>query len=340
MSFVQNAWYVAALSTLITREPLMRKMLGSAIVLYRSESGGPIALSDTCPHRFAPLHLGQVKGDCIECPYHGLQYGADGICVVSPMGDGKIPKAAKVRSYPTLERDGIVWIWMGDPSKADTSTAPDFAEFLGNGKRTIISGEYVASAHYECVLDNLLDLSHAPFLHKSTLASEDSLNTLRVEMKQEGNTVWAFHYAPNSSPSPQFRDAFPFPKCDMHAHMRWDPPANLQLNVGVTHVGAKEEDGIGLHMLHILTPIDEDNTLYTWVAARNFAHDPHVSEIMTAQIKHAFETEDEPMIQAVWRNMPNADLLSLNPILLPADASGVRARRILQQIRASEAAAD
>ena len=337
MNFVHNGWYVAALAEMITRDPIQRNMLDQAIVLFRTEAGDPVAMSDTCPHRFAPLHMGKVRGDCIECPYHGLHFGKDGVCVVNPHGDHKIPKAARVRSYPAVERDGIVWLWMGDLEAADHAKVPNFSEFLGSGTMPLISGEYIASGHFECVLDNLLDLSHAPYLHPTTLADPDSVKSLRVEMKQEGNTVWAYHYAPGTAPSPQFKEVFPHAQCDFHAHMRWDPPANLQLDVGVTEMGAAETDGLYIHMLHLLTPIDADNTRYTWIAARNFADDPNVSRIMAEQVNLAFKTEDEPMIQAVWKNMKSPDLLSLNPVLLPADASGVRARRILQQLRSEEA---
>src|SRR5690606_30211019 len=108
--------------------------------------------------------------------------------------DHRIPRAARVSCFPLAEKDGIIWIWMGDAAKADTTTVPDLDEFLGSGSMPKISGELVVSSHYECILDNLLDLSHAPFLHPTTLASPDSIHQLRVEMRQEGNTVWANHY--------------------------------------------------------------------------------------------------------------------------------------------------
>lgn len=273
MEFVRNGWYVAALSEAITREPVKRVMLGEPLVLYRTAAGAAVALSDRCPNRFAPLHQGQLKGDCIECPYHGLQFSPSGACSVNPHGDHKIPQAAKVRTYPLLERDGIVWAWMGEPSAAEPALAPDVAEFFGHVSLTLVSGDFVLDAHYECVLDNLLDLSHAPFLHPTTLADPASIKNLRFEMQQQGTTVWAYHHVPKSPPSTQFK---PFrnsaePLCDTHAHMRWDPPANLQLDVGVTECGQPEAVGLYFHMVHLLTPIDMHHTRYTWIAARNFA---------------------------------------------------------------------
>lgn len=339
MNFLKNAWYVAALSDAVTTTPTQRVVLGNAIVLYRTEKGTVVGLSDRCPHRFAPLHMGTVKGDCIECPYHGLHFGPDGNCEHNPHGDHRIPQAAKVRRYAVQERDGLVWVWAGSPDQADLTQLLDLADFFGHGSLAPVSGDYVLNAHYETVLDNLLDLSHAPFLHQNTLADAASIKTLRVEMEQDGNAVWARHYFPDSPAAPQFK---PFwqssdPLCDGHAHMRWDPPGNLQLDVGVTARGRPDSEGLYIHMVHMLTPIDMSHTRYTWIAARNFLQDnPEVSAAMQEQINLAFMHEDEPMIEAVAKNMGSHDLLSLHPVLLPADASGIRARRILKKLVEAE----
>lgn len=339
MKFLRNAWYVAALSDAVTTTPVKRVVLGESIVLYRTESGVAVGLSDRCPHRFAPLHMGTVKGDCIQCPYHGLQFGPSGACEHNPHGDQKIPQAAKVKSYALQERDGLLWIWTGDADKADLSKLLDLSEFFAHGTLAPVTGDYVLNAHYETVLDNLLDLSHAPFLHPTTLADPASVKTLRIEMQQDGDAVWARHYFPDSPAAPQFK---PFwqstdPLCDGHAHMRWDPPGSLQLDVGVTERGRPDSEGLYIHMVHMLTPIDMQHTRYTWIAARNFLQDNQdVSHGMQTQINHAFMNEDEPMIEAVAGYMGTDDLISLNPVLLPADASGIRARRILKKLIATE----
>lgn len=96
MGFVRNTWYCAAWSESLTDTPLHRKFLGEEVVLYRKAFREPVALSNRCPHRFAPLHKGQLKGDAIECPYHGLRFGPSGACVHNPHGDGRIPQAAQV----------------------------------------------------------------------------------------------------------------------------------------------------------------------------------------------------------------------------------------------------
>lgn len=342
MQFLKNTWYVAALSHDVTLTPIQQVVLGEAIALYRTESGQATALGDRCPHRFAPLHKGKVKGDCLECPYHGLQFEPSGACSLNPHGDGIVPQAAKVKAYPVVERDGIVWIWLGEAKQADQSKVLNLSEFFGNGEQPVISGSYKLNAHVEVVTDNLMDLSHAPFLHPTTLADPENVKNLRFEMVQEGNSVVARHYVPASLPSAQFK---PFrtstePLCDTHAHMRWDPPSNMQLDVGVTECGRPASEGLLIHMAHLLTPIDGNRTNYFWLASRNFVMDnEQVSAVMQEQVNLAFTTEDEPMIEAVAQNMGTPDLFSLKPVLLPGDAAGVRVRRILQQLREKDALA-
>ena len=343
MALLKNAWYVAAFSgELTTTTPLERTLLGEKVVLYRGEAGKAVALSNRCAHRFAPLHRGKVKGDCIECPYHGLQFDASGSCSHNPQGDGQIPAAAKVRAFPLIEREQIAWIWMGDKAPADGNLPPDLGTFLGSNPTAIISGYFGLKANYELVLDNLLDLSHAPYLHPTTLAQSELIDALRIEMKQEGNTVWAYHYMDNVGPSPQFKPFWDpaIPKGNLRAHMRWDPPSNLQLDVGMCEIGKQPEDGLTLHMAHLLTPATDNATHYFWLMGRNFVMDsPEVSTEMQALVHTAFQMEDEPMIEAVADMMGTNDLFSLKPVLLPGDAAGIRVRRILQTLRDTEAKA-
>src|SRR5262245_49913693 len=116
--FIRNLWYMAAWPHEVSAQPLARTLLGDPVVLYRLRDGRVCALEDRCAHRNMPLSLGTVEDDCIVCPYHALAYAADGRCVRIPAQDS-IPAQAFVRSYPLVERDGIVWIWLGDPKRAD-----------------------------------------------------------------------------------------------------------------------------------------------------------------------------------------------------------------------------
>jgi vanillate O-demethylase monooxygenase subunit len=120
--FLRNAWYMAGWSAEIGNALLRRRLLGVPLLLFRKMDGNVAALIDRCPHRFAPLSLGERDGDCVTCPYHGLTFDADGRCVRNPFAD-TLPKGAKVRSFPVAERDGIIWFWPGQRELADEGMA-------------------------------------------------------------------------------------------------------------------------------------------------------------------------------------------------------------------------
>lgn len=126
--FVRNAWYAAASSEEVGQGLLARTLLDEPLVLCRTGAGEPVALQDRCAHRFAPLSLGQRCGDEIACPYHGMRYGPDGVCTHVP-GQGTVPPQARVRRYPTLERYGLVFVWMGEVGLADAAALVDIAQY-------------------------------------------------------------------------------------------------------------------------------------------------------------------------------------------------------------------
>jgi phenylpropionate dioxygenase-like ring-hydroxylating dioxygenase large terminal subunit len=73
--YLMNAWYAAALSRDVDATELFhRKILDTAVLIYRKADGTPVAMVDRCPHRFAPLHLGKREGDEIVCIYHALKF--------------------------------------------------------------------------------------------------------------------------------------------------------------------------------------------------------------------------------------------------------------------------
>ena len=124
-SFIRNHWYVAALSGEVADRPVGFTVLDEPIVLFRDTAGAVIALEDRCVHRQAPLSLGTVLGDRLQCGYHGFTYDRTGACVLVPSQD-RIPPNAAVRAYPVRERQGMVFVWTGDPALSRTREPYDF----------------------------------------------------------------------------------------------------------------------------------------------------------------------------------------------------------------------
>ena len=91
MTFARNGWYCAGFTAEIADKPIARRILGDPIMLVRDTAGDVRAIGDRCPHRFAPLHLGAIDSDTIECPYHGLKFDLNGACILNP-GKGAFPQ--------------------------------------------------------------------------------------------------------------------------------------------------------------------------------------------------------------------------------------------------------
>lgn len=127
MAFIFNAWYVVALPEEVTDAPLGRTALDMPLVLFRQVDGSVSVLLDICPHRFAALSDGAVRGGHLQCPYHGLEFNGTGRCVHNPHGNGARPASLNVRNFPAIERDNLIWAWLGDPAKADPAEIPDFS---------------------------------------------------------------------------------------------------------------------------------------------------------------------------------------------------------------------
>lgn len=343
MPFLKNAWYCAGWSSGLTRQPLSRKFIGESILLYRKESGEAVALADRCSHRFAPLSKGCLKGDLVECPYHGLRFDASGQCVHNPHGDGAIPKAARIQSYPLVERHGILWIWMGDPAKADQGLVLDerFTRFMAEPERFAVgAGDLQVRANYLMVMDNLLDLTHAPYVHANTVGGkpEDSVEAgIQVGFEEDERSVTSTYFVPRMAPTPQLQPLYPLPTGDFRVFMRWEPGSNLAMQLSMTPPGQTDGSGVVLPLLHLLTPIDEHHTHYFFALARNVAIDSEEAQAgMMEFARRAFEEEDEPMIAACQDRMGTTDFFSLRPVLLQTDVATVKARRRVEAMVAAE----
>ena len=184
--YLRNCWYVAAWAhELIDGRLLARTILDQPILLYKGDSGRAVALDDRCCHRGARLSKGRLEGDCVRCMYHGLKFDGSGACVQIP-GQDTVPKGMGVRSYPVIERDSLVWIWMGEASQADESLIVDFPYLREPGWRGV--PDYLHyDANYLLIVDNLADFAHLAFVHRHTLggSEEYAFKTKPVEVERQ-----------------------------------------------------------------------------------------------------------------------------------------------------------
>lgn len=133
MSAMQSraaAWQPLSLSShLDATAPRGRILAGRRYALFRDRTGIPRVLEDRCAHRKAPLSLGRITPEgWLECPYHGWSYsGENGDCLRIPnlASHETIPGKYCVGHFACAERDGLIFLWDGPPTGADTSRLPD-----------------------------------------------------------------------------------------------------------------------------------------------------------------------------------------------------------------------
>ncbi len=337
--FLRNAWYVAAWAEEVTRALLPRTLLDEPVVLYRKQNGDIAALVDMCPHRFAPLSLGKLIDDTVECGYHGLCFDAGGRCIANPHGDHAIPQSAHIKSYPVVERHALVWIWMGEAERANPEAIPDFS-YLTDPQRRTLSGHMMMAAHYEILADNLMDPSHAQFLHSKYISNDAEVSLQTV---QEGKFVHARQWSPNTTVPKSYQGylAGDPERVDLWIDFTWQAPSLIRNSTGVTFLGQPRSEGVEKIGTHILTPETAATTHYFYGNSRSFKiDDPAVDERVRQWFHDAFELEDAVMAEAIQQRMKGStDLLKMKPILLAIDAAPVRARRQLAQLIAAETAA-
>jgi vanillate O-demethylase monooxygenase subunit len=332
----RNHWYCAAFGHELKEAPLGRVLLNEPVVLYRTSDGTPVAFEDRCCHRRAPLSRGKIEGDNLRCGYHGLLYGPTGAAIWAP-GQDRLPPGARVRSYPIVEKHGWVWIWMGDPALADPKAAPAYDKY--DDPNWAAFDELIpVKANYMLMVDNLLDLSHLPFLHAATIGSPEDTNP---DLNWERGPTWlkGIRIARGLSPSARnLLEGLDF-RFDRTQIMLFEPPAHVTIDILTNEYGKEYGDPTSrlnrrIVIYDFMTPESDRTCHYFWAIARDYAiDDPKQSELGRRATSTAFH-EDSQMLEAEQRII-DADP-SAPQIDLVGDTGGLQARRIVERLLADE----
>ena len=323
---------------------MARTICGEPIAFFRGDDGRAFALEDRCVHRHMPLSRGKQIGSEIECAYHGLRYAADGACVHAPV-QSQIPADARVRAYPIAERYHWVWIWMGDPARANEDDIEDFhwlddPAWRAKGERLTVNGNYLL------LVDNLLDLSHLQFVHPTTLGTDKvAAAAVKTERLDPGVRVTRWMLDGIAPPFYQRAGGFtPDQPIDRWQIIDYTPPAFVRLDVGGAKAGSGAQagdrsQGITMRNLNAITPETETTTHYFWAQAHDFGlDDPSITELLYRQVHTAF-SEDLAIIEAQQQNLLAFGDDLPQPVDFTQDTGGVQARRIVDDILAREAGA-
>jgi phenylpropionate dioxygenase-like ring-hydroxylating dioxygenase large terminal subunit len=339
-SFVHNAWYPAARGEDVGRALTKQRLLGERLVLYRTGAGAPVALADRCPHRSAPLSLGKLRGDTVECGYHGMTFDCAGACVRVP-AQGRVPPGAKVRAYPALERYGLVFVWMGEAALADPALLPAIPQY-GRPEWGVSRGYSFFRSGYRNITDNLVDPAHTSFVHAGSIgnaAAED----VPVRTEVEGDVLSIGRWIENAPPVPVIAR---FTRSDANMD-RWQryhlkAPCTSWVDFGAFAPGsprteeAKNAAPYRVLSYAFLAPETARGTHYFWFQLRNFAAG---DAAITAEFEELYRrvfNEDRELLEAI-QVLEDEDP-AFSTVRIASDAGLTRLRRMVEGMLDAEQA--
>jgi vanillate O-demethylase monooxygenase subunit len=337
-AFARNQWYVAAYGSEISSDGLFaRTVLGEPIVFYRTASGEVAALSDRCVHRRYPLSKGHLDGERLVCGYHGFTYEPSGSCVFVP-GQHRVPRTARVPAYPVVEVDSFVWVWIGDPARAEQAGVPR-APWLADPRYTTVSGMEPLAARYELLVDNLLDLSHETYLHGGYIGTPEVASTpIVTEVDSDRDVIYVSrHMADAECPAFYAKSTGLTGRITRWQDIEYHPPCLYLLHSRIAPVGVLPEtdgtdpDGFHVEVVYAITPETEHSTHDFWAVARDFAlDDSGVSEFLRDS-NRTVVLQDVAALDVLERYL-GTEADGYQELSVNIDTGGLAARRILKRM--------
>jgi vanillate O-demethylase monooxygenase subunit len=335
--FVRNCWYVIAWDHEVPHDALFsRTVLGEAILLYRTGEGEIVALRDRCCHRLAPLSKGRKEGDCVRCGYHGLLFDATGRCIEIP-GTETVPEKARVQRYPLAVKNKWVFVWMGDPAKADLALLPDNFSCDDPGWDYVPGYMHYATPQ-QLICDNLLDFSHLSYVHEKTLGGSSAIAQARAEIEPVPRGIRVRRRVHDVPPPPYYRSVREIAgNLDRWFVYDFVLPGTLLMHSGGRPVEDAEDDmrrAVRLHSCQTVTPETGTTSHYFFQQSRRIEDGaPSIAEALYRSLLVAFE-EDRAMITA------QSHAITADPdqpmLLLAMDAAVVRFRKLVGDTLAAE----
>jgi phenylpropionate dioxygenase-like ring-hydroxylating dioxygenase large terminal subunit len=151
-------------------DPVRILMLGEQLIAFRDSHGKVGLIQNNCPHRGASLFFGRNEEAGLRCVYHGWKFDVDGHCIDMPNEPAESDFKSKVKAvaYPTVERGGIVWAYLGP-----RQTPPPLPDLEGNMLPGAQAWAYQQSANWFQILEGHIDTAHVSFLHYGGIQPED-----------------------------------------------------------------------------------------------------------------------------------------------------------------------
>lgn len=345
-SFVRNQWYVAAYGREVGRELFSRTVCGEPILLWRTEAGEVTAMADRCVHRRFPLSQApsRLVGDQVVCGYHGFTYGADGACVQVP-GQQRVPRTARLTSFPVKEQDSFVWVWIGDRERAERTPVPR-APWLDSPAYTVVSGMEPLAARSSLLVDNLLDLSHETYLHGGYIGTPEVAQTpITTEVDDAAGIVRVSRRMDDAACPPFYAESTGITgRITRWQDIEYHAPCLYLLHSRIAPVGTPppaadsgDPDAFHVEVVYAITPETENTTHDFWAVARDFALDDTKVSAFLHENNRTVVLQDVVALDVLEKALV-AEKDGYQELSINIDTGGLAARRILARL-AEEGAA-
>ena len=297
-------WFMTALADdLPPDEVVTRKAFGTDVVLWRDAEGRPVCQEAYCPHLGAHLGVGGTVRDdgCIQCPFHGWAYGADGRNVEVPYADAP-NRGAALRTYPTREHAGVILTWyhpqgvdpLWEPLDVPEHEDPDFAPYEVH--------RFTIGSCLQEIGENGFDHAHFQFVHSHPKVGD----TESVVFDGYDRTVLTKQKFPSSR-----------------------GPVDARIDVygrGPGFAITRYRGLIDATLVGCTTPIDDETTEVTFLfALRNPDADEHTANIARAFVKSVVSEVQQDI--PIWENKRYL----ATPKLAPSEQAIGRYRAWFQQ---------
>ena len=297
---LQNAWFPVLESDDIGSDVVSKaRLLNVDYALWRTADGVLHAAPDRCPHREAPLSIGTVANGELSCAYHGWTFGEQGRCVLIPSSgpDAPIAPAAHLECVEVIERYGLVWLCPGTPSHS----IPTIAQDEDPAFRRLNTGVEHWTASAPRLVDNFMDFSHFPWVHTGTFGGAQDPMVPNLDLQQLDEDFYGYRYEVMAS-NPDDATAVSGSDDDVvHRVMTTGFSLPFLVRSTITY-----DDGLQHILLLCSTPIDDLNSIFTFVVWRNDDHSIDPEEIIA--FDRAIGAEDRALLERVPGTLPLGQL--------------------------------
>nr|WP_277398145.1 aromatic ring-hydroxylating dioxygenase subunit alpha [Neobacillus citreus] len=278
---LQEDWLVACRSSDVGEKPIQVILMGERIAVFRT-SEGVHAFKDLCIHRGAALSLGEVKNDCLVCPYHAWEYNTSGECVSIPqLPEGRaIPKKAKAIKYACIEKYGFIWINLAD----NTPELFSYPQAEAVEYRNVIWGPQEVAAKPPRIIENFLDVGHLAVVHEGYLGDTSHREIGDYQVHWEEDRIYSDEIA-IYQPDP---DGSGIPKYVYYTYEILRP---------FTVLFTKKDRETNQEMTILLTirPVDENKSIAYGILSFNY--DPGLSDEEIVQFQNLIFAQDKPIVE-------------------------------------------